>query len=100
MLVDYFTKPLQGKLFKQFLNIIMGWVHINGPVYSIKELVENHLQDDSNKVIEEWDSKQATRADMGRNNNKTVKEEKLNYDKVKSNKRIEWEPLNGLILFN
>ena len=26
---DYFTKPLQGKMFKIFRDFIMGYVHIN-----------------------------------------------------------------------
>jgi hypothetical protein len=35
MLADYFTKPLQGKLFHLFRNVIMGWKHIN----TLKEVV-------------------------------------------------------------
>jgi len=29
MLADYFTKPLQGKLFHRFRDVIMGWKHIS-----------------------------------------------------------------------
>ena len=29
MIADYFTKPLQGKMFKHFRDFIMGYVHIN-----------------------------------------------------------------------
>ena len=29
MLADYFTKPLQGKLFHKFREVIMGWKHVN-----------------------------------------------------------------------
>ena len=29
MLADFFTKPLQGALFKKFRDVIMGWKHIN-----------------------------------------------------------------------
>ena len=29
MIADYFTKPLQGKMFKHFHDLIMGYVHIN-----------------------------------------------------------------------
>ena len=29
MLGDYFTKPLQGNLFRRFRDVIMGKVHIN-----------------------------------------------------------------------
>ena len=29
MLADFFTKPLQGRLFHKFRNVIMGWQHIS-----------------------------------------------------------------------
>ena len=29
MLADYFSKPVQGSLFKTFRNVIMGWSHIS-----------------------------------------------------------------------
>jgi hypothetical protein len=29
MIADYMSKPLQGKLFHLFRNVIMGWAHIN-----------------------------------------------------------------------
>ena len=44
MLGDYFTKPLQGSLFRRFRDVIMGKVHINDllldPNFKIKERVE------------------------------------------------------------
>ena len=93
MLGDYFTKPLQGKAFKRFWNIIMGRVHINDiiddSVYSIKERVENRLQDDSNNVIDKRESNKVTWADVVKNNNKRTKEEKLNKVRAKNNNRIE-----------
>ena len=36
MLDDYFTKLLQGKMFKSFLDLIMGYVHINYLLQAIK----------------------------------------------------------------
>ncbi len=45
MLADYFTKPLQGKLFRMFRDVIMGYRHINelllDPTFPLKERVEN-----------------------------------------------------------
>ena len=47
MLADFFTKPLQGKLFHKFRDVIMGWKHINtlhskkADALSPKERVEN-----------------------------------------------------------
>ena len=29
MLDDYFTKPLQGRLFHMFIEVLMGWKHIS-----------------------------------------------------------------------
>ena len=44
MLADYFTKPLQGNVFRRFRDVIMGKVHINDllldPDFKIKERVE------------------------------------------------------------
>jgi hypothetical protein len=45
MLADYYTKALQGNLFKRFRDVIMGYVHINDllldPSFPLKERVEN-----------------------------------------------------------
>ena len=35
MIGEYFTKPLQGKMFKMFCDLIMGYVHIN---YLLKKI--------------------------------------------------------------
>ena len=37
MLADYFTKPLQGKLFHMFREVIMGWKHID----TLKEVIKD-----------------------------------------------------------
>ena len=43
MLADYFTKPLQGSLFRKFRAIIMGWVPLSSiqDFDEFKERVEN-----------------------------------------------------------
>ena len=45
MLADYFTKPLQGNVFRRFRSVIMGYTHINDilldPDFLLKEPVEN-----------------------------------------------------------
>ena len=44
MLVDYFTKPLQGELFRRLKAVIIGHKHINDlvsdPEFSLKERVK------------------------------------------------------------
>ena len=44
MLADYFTKPLQGNVFRRFRDVIMGKTHINDllldPDFKIKERVK------------------------------------------------------------
>ena len=44
MLADYFTKPLQGNVFRRFRDVIMGYKHINDllldPGFLLKERVE------------------------------------------------------------
>ena len=39
MLADYFTKPLQGSLFRKMRSVIMGWEHVN----VLKEDYESRL---------------------------------------------------------
>ena len=52
MLADYFTKPLQGSLFRRFREVIMGWNHIDTLktfLKSTKECVGNGGNDKSNE---------------------------------------------------
>ena len=45
MIADYMAKPLQGKLFITFRNVIMGWAHISTlfDIFSpTEERVENN----------------------------------------------------------
>ena len=75
MLGDYFTKPLQGNLFRRFRDVIMGKVHINDllldPNFKIKERVEK-----MSKIViknSEPKIKHVTYADMVRNRNENFK---------------------------
>ena len=47
MLADYFTKPLQGNLFRRFRDVIMGHKHINDllldPGFLLKRLKNQKL---------------------------------------------------------
>ena len=46
MLADYYTKPLQGNVFRRFRDVIMGYTHINDllsdPAFLLKERVEKY----------------------------------------------------------
>ena len=70
MLADYFTKPLQGNVFRRFRNVIMGTVHINDllldPDFQIKERVEKVSQIVIKKS-EPNNKKHVTYADIVRN---------------------------------
>ena len=52
MIADYFTKPLQGKMFKLFRDVIMGYAHVdsilNSDIPQIKERVGKYLNLDEN----------------------------------------------------
>ena len=52
MIADYFTKPLQGKMFKLFRDVIMGYAHVdsilNSDIPQIKERVGKYLDLDEN----------------------------------------------------
>ena len=61
MLADFFTKPLQGALFRRFRDVIMGYVHINDllldPTFMLKERVEKY----GNIVIKKMESNKEKR---------------------------------------
>jgi hypothetical protein len=78
MIADYFTKPLQGKVFKMFRDLIMGYVHINDLLKeienTIKERVDKHeIIEKSRKVIEKSSplSKQVSWADVVKSSSAT-----------------------------
>jgi hypothetical protein len=84
MLADYFTKALQGRLFRLFRDIIMGYVHIDtillDPSYPLKECVENTVQ---NRIVS-GDKKSSTAHDKTKRVTyaETVKKGILNKDKI------------------
>ena len=43
MLSDYFTKPLQGELFKFYRNIIVGYISI-GDIISLDDEMKNRVR--------------------------------------------------------
>ena len=45
MLADFFTKPLQGNLFKKFRDVILGYKHVNTLVQSTPSPVEERVED-------------------------------------------------------
>ena len=49
MIADYFTKPLKGKLFKLFRDLIMGYKHIGDILADIKSTAKEHVGN-QNKV--------------------------------------------------
>ena len=48
MISDYFTKPLQGKMFKHFHDLIMGYVHINDLSQAIEFSSKESVQKSNN----------------------------------------------------
>ena len=51
MLADYFTKPLQGALFRRFWDVIMGYAHID--TLKTREVTKSNISDpNSNNTIE------------------------------------------------
>ena len=54
MIADYFTKPLQGRLFKMFRNVIMGYLPISSIIEQIpiKERVDiRNVKRKSDRII-------------------------------------------------
>ena len=43
MIADYFTKPLQGKEFSVFRNLIMGYEHINDVLTNIRNVAKERV---------------------------------------------------------
>jgi hypothetical protein len=65
MLADFFTKALQGNLFRTFRDIIMGYIHIDtillDPSYPLKERVENT---NKNRIVSENEEHKKPRVQM------------------------------------
>ena len=72
MLADYFTKPLQGNLFRRFRQVIMGYVHINDllldPDFLLKERVEKLHNIVIRKSENNKNNRRVTYADMVKQN--------------------------------
>ena len=72
MLADYFTKPLQGNLFRRFRQVIMGYVHINDllldPDFLLKERVEKLHNIVIRKSEKNKNNRPVTYADMVKQN--------------------------------
>ena len=82
MLADYYTKPLQGNVFRRFQEVIMGYEHINelllDPDFLLKELVEKL----SNSVIKKSGNKEK---EKGRREKEKKNEHQLSYVEVVRN---------------
>ena len=48
MIADYFTKALQGKAFKMFRDLIMGYVHINDLLQEIENSIKERVEKPKN----------------------------------------------------
>ena len=82
MLADYFTKPLQGNLFRRFRDVIMGYKHINDLLLDPGFLLKERVEKLNNIVIKKSET----------NNNKDIKEngnEKVNKMKEVVSKDIK-----------
>ena len=97
MIADFFTKPLQGKLFRKFRDLIMGYVDFPDHYFNvtkIKERVEEskNEQKDSN----ENDSKKTKKRDLviygnKRNDELLRRKNKKNERRYNKNSKIENE---------
>jgi hypothetical protein len=69
MLADFFTKPLQGSLFKKFRDVLMGYKHISTLVMPTKQPSEERVGD--NLLSDDSLGHAGTKKDMSRvTNNK------------------------------
>jgi hypothetical protein len=64
MIADYMSKPLQGKLFQIFRNVLMGWAHIN-TLYDFFAPTEERVENNGKTAVEAKKTKQ-TFADVVR----------------------------------
>ena len=61
MIADYFTKPLQGTLFRKFREVIMGWKHISTLEEFLpanKERLGNNEDIEQKEIIEKKEEKE------------------------------------------
>jgi hypothetical protein len=91
MLVDYFTKPLQGKAFKVYRDVVMGHKHINSlndlVPSRIKECVENRNVNENEEIIHEGTNTNRIRNNAVCTNNRNTEEDSKQQNKGKSSYR-------------
>ncbi len=67
MLADFFTKPLQGSLFRKFSDVVLGYKHIDTLLEEEDTLVEDDEEDSAKERIGSRtdDSKDSKESDCG-----------------------------------
>ena len=78
MLADYYTKPLQGNVFRRFRDVIMGYTHINNLLLDPTLLLKERVEKSNNIVIKNVGlniiKKQVTYAGAVRANQNIIRE--------------------------
>ena len=92
MLADYFTKPLQGRMFKLFRNIIMGYL----PILSIVERIPIKERVDIRKVRRKSDRIIRTSSEEKRNLMNGILANIEREPLTKDSKKITWEDLTNV----
>ena len=82
MLADYYTKSLQGDVFRRFQEVIMGYKHINDLLLDPDFLLKERVEKMNNIVIKKSGIKEK---EKGKREKKKKNEQQLSYVEVARN---------------
>jgi hypothetical protein len=92
MLADFFTKPLQGNLFRKFMEVIMGHKYINSLKRRTTTTSQERVEKDSLSA-NKWNEVDGRKTDVNttkptkRTNTKITKKRKLSWKREEASKK-------------
>ncbi len=85
MLADFFTKPLQGNLFRKFREVILGHKHIDS-LKTITTITSQERVEKDSLSANKWDEIDGRKTDV-----KNTKPKKLSYAEITKKRKLSWK---------
>jgi hypothetical protein len=87
MLADFFTKPLQGSLFRKFREVIMGHKHIDSLKRTTTTTSQERVEKDTSLLsANKWNEVDGRKTDVN-----TTKPTKRTYAEVTKKRKLSWK---------
>jgi hypothetical protein len=85
MLADFFTKPLQGNLFRKFREVILGHKHIDS-LKRITTITSQERVEKDSLSANKWNEIDGRKTDL-----KNTKPKKLSYAEITKKRKLSWK---------